>query len=64
MTDDRTAWRYYAGAALSGFIRRYNHVGLAANEACTIADKMLAAEKERFKPVTPHPLAVTANDGE
>jgi hypothetical protein len=46
--DDRTAWRYYVGAALTGFIERYGDDGLSVKAAYAIADDMLAAEKERF----------------
>ena len=59
--DDRTAWRYYAGAALTGLLSnshpqvvkafaKYTELKEAAfaESAATFASEMLAAEKERF----------------
>ncbi len=76
MTDDRTAFRFYAGAALAAAVPQGwgAHPIDVPEYAVRIANAMLAAEKERF-PVIPddkypiesytiHPLAGTANDGE
>jgi hypothetical protein len=55
MTDDRATWRYYAGAALTGLISHHawnwdaDSVATKVSDiATTIANAMLAAEKERF----------------
>jgi hypothetical protein len=51
--DDRTAWRYYAGAALTGMLATNPQPGdVTADDiykaVIIVANAMLAAEKERF----------------